>query len=563
MKGIIKLPMAAILALAATESGAQVQPNIGDALRQVQPVAPPAAPAPALPGIGGEPAIEPPLLALPGGGGTIDVKGIEIVGNRNIDRPPLQALVAEGAGKALTLAQLEALAVRLTKYYRAHGYFVARAYLPAQEVRDGVVTIRVVEGNYGQFRLDNRSLVRDNIVQGMLDDVKRYDVVSLDTLERAMLIINDTPGARVTRADVMPGEKVGTSDFAVDTAPTPRYAGYALLDNYGSVYTGRNRLSFNLDVNSPTGSGDRISLSGLDTDRGGLLNGRLDYSAALAANGLRGDLAASQTHYQLGSTYAPLDAVGRATGVDAALTYPLRRIRSQTIELSLQLSYKDLLDEIRSTDTRTPKNSIAATTGISLHDESSWFGRDGLTQANASVTWGHLHIRDAAALALDEAGPRTEGTYAKVDLGASRITLLPASFTLKLSAAAQLPLASKDLDGSERLGVTGIGGVMAYPSGELIGDRAGDLRLELGRPLPQWGNARTSWTLFADTGSAAPAHPTEGVAGRHLADAGVGFEANLGGGAQLRANLAHRIGGAPLSEPYPLNKLLVQAGWVF
>jgi hypothetical protein len=69
-----------------------------------------------------------------------------------------------------------------------------RKWLPARS------TIRVVEGNDGRFILD-KSLVRDDIVQGLLDDIKDCDIVSLDTLERAMLIINDTPGVTVTRAD--------------------------------------------------------------------------------------------------------------------------------------------------------------------------------------------------------------------------------------------------------------------------------------------------------------------------------------------------------------------------
>ena len=34
-------------------------------------------------------------------------------------------------------------------YYRAHGYFVARAYLPAQDITGGEVEIAVLEGRIG------------------------------------------------------------------------------------------------------------------------------------------------------------------------------------------------------------------------------------------------------------------------------------------------------------------------------------------------------------------------------------------------------------------------------
>jgi hemolysin activation/secretion protein len=112
----------------------------------------------------------------------------------------------------------------------------------------------------------------------------------------------------------MPGEKVGTSDFAVDTKATARYNGYLMLDNYGSVYTGKNRMSFNVDDNSITGRGDKLSVSGLGTEGTGLLNGRVGYSLPLASNGLRGEIAYSHTRYQLGGSYALLNANGTADG---------------------------------------------------------------------------------------------------------------------------------------------------------------------------------------------------------------------------------------------------------
>ncbi|MEX8518617.1 MAG: ShlB/FhaC/HecB family hemolysin secretion/activation protein [Leptothrix sp. (in: b-proteobacteria)] len=557
------LAVAISLALAATAAAAQTVPNIGDALHQVQPPEVPAPRTPAVPQIGGaQQPIEPPMTALPGGP-KVEVKAIEVIGNRVIDTASLAALVADGAGQALTLADLEGLAQRITKHYRASGYFVARAYIPAQDVTTGTVKIRVVEGNYGRFHLKNKSLVRDEIVQGMLDDIKDRDIVSLDTLERAMLIINDTPGVQVTRADVMPGEQVGTSDFAVDTVATAARNGYVMLDNYGSVYTGKNRLSFNVDSNSPTGSGDRLSVSGLGTSGANLLNGRLGYSTSLAPNGLRGEMALSQTNYQLGSTYAALDAVGTAKSIDAALTYPVRRIRAQTVEASFALGYKDLRDEIRSAGTSTPKTLASAAAGLSVRDEGTLLGFDGLTQAGATLTFGSLDIKDSAAKALDAAGPQTNGQYGKLALNLSRTSLLPDSFTLNTAIKGQYALNNKTLDGSERMTVSGSGAVMAYPSGELIGDKALFVHAELSRPLPAQGDLQSSWALFANYGEARSWQAGSGHSQRHIADAGIGLNASYHG-LLLRAHLARRMDPAsPLSEPESRNKLLLQAGWTF
>lgn len=556
------IALAVSFGLTAGLVNAQTLPNTGDALRQAQPPVVPAKPEAALPAVGGAPQIEAPMTALPSGPKVV-VKQIEVIGNRVIDTTTLAALVADGAGKSLSLPELEALAQRITKHYRANGYFVARAYVPAQEVSSGTIKIRVVEGNYGQFHLKNQSLVRDDIVQGMLDDVKGADIVSLDTLERAMLIINDTPGVQVTRADVMPGSKVGTSDFAVDTQATAPYSGYVLLDNYGSVYTGKNRLSFNADANSVTGRGDRLSLSGMTTDSGGLLNGRLSYGKPLAPNGLRGEVAIAQTNYTLGDVYQNLDATGTAQSLDATLTYPVRRIRAQTMEVSVGVAYKDLQDKVNSTNTQTPKTSSAVTAGWLLRDESKVFGFDGLTRAGVNLTVGSLSINDAGALALDAAGADTNGSFSKANLNLSRVSLLPNAFSLTTSISAQQSLNGKNLDGSERMAVSGSGAVMAYPSGELVGSNATLVRVELARALPVWGKLQSSWLVFANWGQASAAKPLPTDTTRTISDVGLGWSANYGN-AIIKASLAHRLENpGATSEPTAVDNFLLQMGWVF
>lgn len=554
-------------ALAASIAQAQTPPNIGDALRQVPAAPAPAQTAPALPRLGGT-AFEPPLQALPAQGPALQVKAINIVGNREIPTSELTALVAGELGKALTLADLEALASRLTRHYRAKGYFVARVYVPRQEVVDGIVTLRAVEGNYGQFILKNNSRVRDDIVQGMLDDVKKYDIVSLDTLERAMLIINDTPGSKVTRADVMPGQAIGTSDFVVGTEADPEHAGFILLDNHGTRATGKHRASFNWDWNSPTGRGDRLSTSGLVSQEQGLLNGRLGYSVSLAPSGWRGEMALAHTRYEVAADYfdspTPPDVTGTASSVELGVTYPIRRIRAQTIEAALSYAgrhMEDVVDSGAGARLVTPKKSHAVTAALNIRDEDPLAGWDGVTQASVGVTAGRLSI-DGDALLTDQAqaGPHTHGTFSRFNASLSRVSLLPHQFSLSGTLRLQQNL-GRNLDHTERLGVTGIGGVMAYPGSELSGSNARQVRIELARPLPQWQGFGSQWSVFTNWGQAQPTRQDDW---RSVRDVGLGWTANHPGGALVKAYLAHRLDDQPAqSEKTSRNKFWIQAGYVF
>ena len=538
-----------------------IPPSAGDALRQAVPPVP-AQPPSTLPAIGNLPPA--PMTALGDGSVSVSVKSVAIEGNRVIDTASLQSQVADAAGKTLTLAQMEEYAAKLTLYYRTKGYFVARAYVPVQDLTDGNLKLRVVEGNYGDFILDNKSFVHDDVVQGLLDDIKDRDIVSLDTLERAMLIINDTPGVKVVKADVMPGQKVGTSDFAVGTEATQKYDGFVLADNHGSRYTGKERVSFGANWNSPTGHGDRLGIAGLATTNGGLLNARLAYSTLVRTDGTRVEGAFGRTTYSLGDAYSELGAKGRADSYEINVSNPFKRTRDASVELGAGLVHRNLRDDVAAGSTSTHKSSDALALRVNGNWTHAVLGFDGLTTFSGALTFGRLKINDETAAALDAAGAKTAGNWSKLNVDASQLTLLPHDLQLSLTARAQTVLNNRNLDGSEKLTISGVGGVAAYPLGELAGDRGLVTRAELVAPVGTIGGAQLQGTAFTSWGLArasTPVLPAQQT--RQLADAGIGLNVNAGH-ALLRVMLATRIhGGAPTSESAPHTRLLVQAGGTF
>ena len=102
-------------------------PNAGTVLNEL-PSRPAPAPAAPLPKLGGVD-LKPPMKALPAGGKAIRVQRFEITGNRVIDTATLRAQLGEGADQELTLAGIEEVATRLTRYYRAQGYFLSLIHI--------------------------------------------------------------------------------------------------------------------------------------------------------------------------------------------------------------------------------------------------------------------------------------------------------------------------------------------------------------------------------------------------------------------------------------------------
>jgi len=497
------------------------------------------------------------------GGKRVEIKNFKFSGALHVNNEKLLNLINLYAGKSYTLGELEKIASLITKAYREEGYFVARAYIPQQSMNDGILEIAIIEGNYGALKLTNTSLVNNQRVQGMLDDVKDANIVSTHTLERAMLIINDTPGAKVTGADVMPGQKVGTSDFAIKTEPTNPYTGYILGDNYGSSYTGRYRVNLGLNANSPLGYGDKLSLNGVVSTTADLKNGKVAYGFPLMDNGLRGELSASHTTYSLAEDYAALDAIGTSTTLEATLSYPIIRTREESLHVSLSYAHKNMKDEVQSTSTHTKKEADVLTLGVSFARNSPFFGLESSTTATLNLTHGDLSFNDAAALELDAAGAKTNGEYRKISGSIEKGFQFNPEYSLTASLRFQKSLGNKNLDGSEDFSLGGAYGARAFPDGEHSAENGYIFGVELFYSLPSFEGINHKASIFGDTGYAKMENPLSTTEARRLNDVGLGYQASYKD-FFAKAQVALVMGGEKsTTEDKDSTRALLQIGWMY
>jgi hemolysin activation/secretion protein len=499
------------------------------------------------------------------GGKTVAIKGFKLTGASHIKEDSLLRLLKPYEDKSYTLAELKTIAHLITQTYQAQGYFVARAYIPKQKIQEGVLEIAIIEGTYGEFKLDNSSLVTDININKRLNQVKANDdVIFMGSLERAMLLINDTPGAKVTGVNVMPGETAGTSDFVFKTEATNPYSAYIVGDNYGSKYTGRNRLNVGVSRYSPFGYGHRFSFNGLLSSTGDLKNGALTYELPLGSNGLTGAFSIAKTTYALAEDYEALDALGESTNFDAELSYPLIRSRQKNLTLTVGYSYRKMEEEINATSTLTKKETHLATLEALYTQQHSLFNKfNSNNTASLMLTHGNLDIKDAESQAIDEAGAKTNGSYTKLSGSLENHTAFNPTYSLVTSFRFQKALGNKNLDGSEDFSLGGAYGVRAFPYGEESAENGYILGTELFYTLPPVQALQHKISLFVDTGYAKMQNPISDTESRQLSDIGLGYQASYKT-FHLKAQLAHVIGGENVtSESEYETKALLQLGWVY
>lgn len=495
------------------------------------------------------PAWAPPTEAQPSAdsGPRLQVKAFRFAPNNLYSAQRLGGLLDDLLGRELSLADLQAAADRITGFYRQQGYFLAQAFVPAQDIADGVVDITVLEGRLGQLRLDNQSRIADAVVRGRLERLQPGQALAADELERSLLLINGLAGADV-QSTLTPGATVGTTDLDIRVVTLARMAASLGLDNHGNRYSGAWRVNAALSLNSPLEAGDALSLQA--SSAGDLFKyARLAYQRPLGHNGLQLGAAGSTMAYRLGQEFAALQAHGRAEIASAYALWPWQRGRLLNLNLQASVEHKQLADRTDSSNTRSDKTVDALILGWS-GDRVDSVGGSGFNSWQVNLSSGRLRL-DAATAALDDAGQRTGGRYAKLSWLAARQQRLPVlgddwSVWAQLSGQLSLPqLATGDaagnLDSSEKFSLGGVQGVRAYPQGEAACDDAWLANLELRRALGP------SWQLsgFVDAAAGRPSHsPVSADVANRRRLSGVGLSSTYfqSGGLSWLAAVAWRTG---------------------
>ncbi len=459
-------------------------------------------------------------------------------------------------GRELSLQALQVMAERITQHYRRHGFLMARAYLPAQEIRDGVGSLVVLEGQYGQVQLKNTSSLDSQVPQDMLAGLNHRDVITLEPLEERLLLLSDVPGVQV-RSSLVPGASLGLSDLVVEVEPGARISGSVDADNAGNRYTGEERIGATVNLNNPTGRGDLASLRVL-TSGDGLRYGRMSYQAPMGRG--RVGVAYSDLGYKLGREFAALQANGHARIATLFGNYPLRRSRQSNMNIGLSLEAKTFQDRLDAEPSVTDKRAQVAVATWYGDQRDAW-GGGGLNSYSLAWSTGNIDIRTPAALLRDADTARSDGRYNKLAFAMSRLQRVNESLTFSASLSGQM--ASKNLDISEKMELGGMYGVRAYPEGEAYADEGVLLTLEARQQLSQPAGATSQVHLaaFIDAGTVKLHHKPWLAEDqrRHLSGAGVGVYWTQARDFSVKAFYARKLGHEDaLSAPDKSGRFWVQ-----
>lgn len=414
----------------------------------------------------------------------------------------LKAVIADAKGKALDFNQLDQMANRVTHYLRNQGYPLAIAYLPKQDITEGVVEIVVTNGK-----------LQDGEAGEMIR--KERDSVRVDS---------------------------GVKDSELAGKTRDKIEGNFSVDNFGKSSVGDWRGNLGLTVNNPFGWNDQLAIGGTGSENMAMANAK--YSLPIGT--VVGNVHYNHMEYSISGLSGSQNDQGTTNYTGAGFTYTFLKTSEYKISGIVDFTHKEIQDYALNKPTT---HKFVDLGGVGISGKMKSFG--GVTRGSILVNIGNVDLMDVKSdYAKDLATAKTNGSFGRFNFNVSRLQKLTDRFSVYANANGQL--ASTNLASSEKFVIGGPFGVRGYAPNACSGDSGWLVNFELRYDVPMnFGNLQLIG--FADTGHVTLhkkrwMNDVESSNGRNeysLSAAGVGANFVVNNRFSVKGTWAHTINGNP------------------
>jgi hemolysin activation/secretion protein len=451
---------------------------------------------------------------------------------------------------------LNAAAQRIKAYYFSKGYWTTLAFIPAQDVKDGKVTIQVAEGKMGELKIEGNKWFPKRLIRRYVH-VKSGELLNMDRLQKGIQTLDENSDIEI-KAVIDKGEKPQTSDVILKVKDRfPWHLGVS-TDNAGTRLTGKSRTSLSLRSSNVLGLNDSLFSNTMITSRS--FGQAVNYEIPVNTYGTTVGFNYSYFAMSLGKEYKAADIKGYSNTYTPYLSQALFTNESYQASVNAGLQIKCIKrsqDLVQTSDDQLRLPYL----GFDLSALDRFRGQ---TSFSPQISFGTQDFLGASARdhpSASRAG--TGGFFANYTQSLKRIQAMPLKTYLVLKSQFQVP--SHTLPSSEQFQLGGINSVRGYPEGDYSADIGASFNADWVCPLtflpekwqvPYAGSIGKLIDVVAFTdlggGKLKKVLPGE-LHDKFLMGVGGGFRIHLGNNLYLRLEWAQAIGDRPTGGSGPAN----------
>jgi hemolysin activation/secretion protein len=187
-------------------------------------------------------------------------RDIRVTGSTVFSEAELAEVTAPYRNRVLTTEDLERARLALTLLYVNKGYITSGAVIPDQDVKDGTITIQMIEGKLSSIDVEGNKWFRDSYLR---DRVARGAGTPLRIgalQERIQLLQQDTRIERIN-AELKPGDARGESVLNLRVKDANPFRAWLEFNNYQTPVVGAERGLATVAHQNLTGHGDPFTFT--------------------------------------------------------------------------------------------------------------------------------------------------------------------------------------------------------------------------------------------------------------------------------------------------------------
>ena len=406
------------------------------------------------------------------------VRAFRVEGSTVFEAAELEALTAPYTGGAISSEQLLEARDAVTRHYIEHGYVTSGAVIPDQPIEDGVVVLRVVEGELAEIEVRGAQGFRPSYFQDRLRRAGRRPV-SLQRLERELRRFQREPGIRSVHAELTPGTRLGESVFVLAVDEERRFALSATLGNPESPRIGAGGGWLRASYLNPLGLGDLLSAEFGGTE--GLWNVDVQYRVPITSRDTELRLRFYQSRSDVVERpFDELDIENVSVEYGIGLRHPVYRSPTQSLWLGLMGEYrksKSYLAGERFSFGEGPEDGQSVVSVLRLVQDWTLRGRSDVLAARSTLSFG-IGALGATTHGGDTPDGRFFAWLAQLQWGHR----LPERYrSSELIARLDAQLTEDRLLSLEKFGMGGLRTVRGYQENQLVRDNgiAGSVELRI------------------------------------------------------------------------------------
>ncbi|MBD2318503.1 ShlB/FhaC/HecB family hemolysin secretion/activation protein [Phormidium tenue] len=416
--------------------------------------------------------------------GTITVNQFEVLGSTVFTKAELDQILNSFTKRPITFSELLKARSQITDLYTSRGYITSGAFIPTQNLQNGVVQIQVIEGGLEDIKVTGVERLSPDYVRSRMN-IATGAPLNRDRLIQALQVLQINPLIASISAELSAGTRAGQNILEVRIKEAKSLEAQLSLDNNRAPSVGSLRRKVQISEANLTGLGDTLNVAYSNTDG----SNSYDLSYTLPINPYNGTIAFAFNNGNSNVLEKPfniLDIYANSTSYDFTFRQPIEQTPSQEIALGFTASYRESLTSLLKIpfplSAGADDNGVTKTTVLRAFQEFTQRSSQSVISLRSqfNVGLGGVFGSNVNTRFPDSRFVSWRGQSQYVNL------LAPDTFLL---LRGDLQLGDRALLPSEQIGFGGQDTLRGYRQDVLLGDNGLNLSAELRLPIlrvPEW-----------------------------------------------------------------------------